>query len=68
MMQNITPIILPHGRVVNVSAYHPGLLSQLTNKELCDHFERPDLIENDIVSLMEEFVQGVKDRVHLKRG
>ncbi len=68
MLRVFTPIVKHHGRVVNVSSYHPGLFLRLTKQELRDQFTRPDLIEDDILALKEKFLQDVKDGVHREQG
>ena len=68
MLRNFTQIIHPHGRVVNVSSYHPGLLSRLTKQGLQEEFTKADLTEEAVLAMKERFLQDVQDGAHLERG
>ena len=68
MLRSFIPVIHPHGRVVNVSSYHPGLLDRLTNQELRDRFTKPTLTEEQVLELKEEFLEDVKQGVHRDKG
>ena len=63
MMRAFTPIVKPHGRVVNVTASN-GHLSHLGSSELRDKFSDPSLTEEGLVSLMEEFIRDVEQGRH----
>ncbi|XP_078376614.1 carbonyl reductase [NADPH] 1-like isoform X2 [Oculina patagonica] len=60
------PLLRPHARVVNVSST-AGRLSQLS-EELQKKFSSPTLTEEGLISLMNQFVQDVKDGVHKDKG
>ncbi len=68
MMRAFAPVTKEHGRIVLVSAYHPGLLSRLNSQDLRERFSDPKATESDIVSLMEEFVEDVRLGRHVKKG
>ena len=63
MMRAFTPIVKPHGRIVNVASW-VGQLSRLASSDLRDKFSSPSLTEAELVSLMEEFVGDVKQGKH----
>ena len=60
------PIVRPHGRIVNVSSM-AGHLSQLA-KPLQERFASKRLSETELVELMAQFVKGVSEGDHLKKG
>ena len=60
------PLIRPHGRIVNVSS-RVGQLSIL-QKHLQKRFTDPNLTEEALVSLMDQFVKDVQDGHHTERG
>ena len=63
MMRAFTPIVKPHGRIVNVAANN-GNLSRLANPELRDRFSNPSLTEPELLSLMDEFISDVEQGRH----
>ena len=63
MMRSFTPIVKPHGRIVNVTASN-GHLSRLASSDLRDRFSNPSLTESELVSLMEEFISDVREGKH----
>ena len=63
MMRAFTPIVKPHGRVVNVAANN-GNLSRLASPELRDRFSNPSLTEPELLSLMDKFIGDVKQGRH----
>lgn len=63
MMRAFTPIVKPHGRVVNVAANN-GNLSCLASPELRDRFSNPSLTEPELLSLMDEFISDVEQGSH----
>ena len=63
MMRSFTPIVRPHGRIVNVASF-TGQLSRLASSDLRDRFSNPSLTEVELVSLMEEFISDVKAGKH----
>ena len=60
------PLIRPHGRIVNVSS-RVGQLSIL-QEHLQKRFSDPNLTEEALVSLMDQFVKDVQDGHHTERG
>ena len=63
MMRTFTPMVKPHGRIVNVTSM-AGHLSRLASSDLRDKFSSPSLTETELVGLMEEFVSDVKQGKH----
>ena len=63
MMRAFTPIVKPHGRIVNVASM-AGHLSRLTSSNLRDKFSSPTLTEVELVALMEEFISDVRQGKH----
>lgn len=63
MMRAFTPIVKPHGRVINVAANN-GNLSRLASPELRDRFSDPSLTEPELLSLMDEFISDVEQGRH----
>ena len=68
MMRVFVPIIKSHGRVVNISSYHPGLLSRLSSQNLRDKFSNPNITEAEVISLMQEFIEDVREGRHKEKG
>ena len=68
MFRAFAPVMKPHGKIVNVSSYHPGLLSRLTRQDLRDRFADPDITESVVVSLVEEFLEDVRKGRHKECG
>ena len=60
------PLIRPHGRIVNVSST-AGHLSIL-QEHLRNKFSDPDLTEEGLVALMDQFVKDVREGRHIERG
>lgn len=60
------PLLRPHARVVNVSST-AGRLAQVS-EELQKKFKDVTLTEEVLISLMDQFVQDVKDGVHKEKG
>ena len=63
MMRTFTPIVKPHGRIVNVVANN-GNLSRLASPELRDWFSNPSLTEPELLLLMDEFISDVEQGRH----
>ena len=63
MMRAFTPIVKPHGRIVNVAANN-GNLSRLASPELRERFSNPSLTESELLSLMDEFISDVEQGKH----
>ncbi|CAH3129079.1 unnamed protein product [Porites lobata] len=60
------PLLRPQARVVNVSSM-ASRLSQVS-EELRKKFRDPELTEEALISLLEQFVKDVKDGVHQTKG
>ena len=63
MMRAFTPVVKPHGRIVNVAANN-GNLSRLASPELRERFSNPSLTEPELLSLMDEFISDVEQGKH----
>ncbi|XP_076327454.1 carbonyl reductase [NADPH] 1-like [Tachypleus tridentatus] len=61
------PLLRPHARVVNVSS-SAGRLSNIPNKELQKKFLAPDFTEEELCSLMKEFVSDTKAGLKREKG
>ena len=62
----LLPLVRPHGRVVNVSS-SIGSLSKVS-KELQKQFSSPTLTEEELVLLVQQFVQDVAAGNHTEKG
>ncbi|XP_066455086.1 carbonyl reductase [NADPH] 1-like [Eleutherodactylus coqui] len=64
----LLPLIKPHGRVVNVSSMVS--ISALTkcSPELQETFRSSTITEDELVKLMEQFVEDAKNGVHEEKG
>ena len=62
VIKALFPLIRPHGRVVNVSSA-PARLEHLRSK-----FSDPDLTEDGLVALMDQFVKDVNEGRHSEGG
>lgn len=60
------PLLKPHARVVNVSSM-ASKLSQVS-EEWQNKFRSPTLTEEELISLLDQFVKDVKDGVHKEKG
>ena len=67
MMKAFMPLVRPHGRIVNIAAFN-GFLSRLSSQALRDKMSSPSLTESELVGLMEQFIDDVKEGKHLERG
>ena len=63
MMRSFTPLLKPHGRIVNVASM-AGHLSRVQSSDLRDKLSSPSLTETELVSLVEEFISDVKASKH----
>lgn len=63
MMRAFTPIVRPHGRIVNVASM-TGHLSRLASSDLRSKFSSPSLTESELVALMEEQISDVEQGKH----
>ena len=67
MLKAFAPIIRPHGRIVNVASW-VGLFSRLSSQALRDKFANPSLTEEELVALMDQFIEDVREGKHKERG
>ncbi|XP_015792940.1 carbonyl reductase [NADPH] 1-like [Tetranychus urticae] len=65
--KTLFPLLRPHARVVNVSSA-AGMLKQVTSPEIRQKLTNPDLTEDELVSLVNEYLVDVKAGVHLDKG
>ncbi|XP_071994827.1 carbonyl reductase [NADPH] 1-like [Engystomops pustulosus] len=64
----LLPLIKPNGRVVNVSSMvSPSALAKCS-PELQEKFRSDSITEDELVKLMEKFVEDAKNGVHQKNG
>ena len=63
----LLPLTRPHARIVNVSSMM-GELKSLRGRALRDRFTNPNLTEEELVGLMDEFVEDVKEGRHKEKG
>ncbi|XP_077336051.1 carbonyl reductase [NADPH] 1-like [Lithobates pipiens] len=64
----LLPLIKPHGRVVNVSSMvSPRALAQCS-REFQERFRSDTITEEELVKLMEKFVEDAKNGVHQEKG
>lgn len=60
------PMLRPHARIVNVSSAISSL--SLLQKHLQERFMKPNVSEEEVVGLMDEFLQGVAAGNHTENG
>eukprot|EP00731_Ephydatia_muelleri_P006554 Em0003g802a len=63
----LLPLTRPHARIVNVSSIMGGLKS-FRGRSLLDKFTNPNLTEEELVELMDQFVDDVKEGRHKEKG
>ena len=61
------PLIRPHGRIVNVSSMM-GELKALRSPTLRERFADPNLTEEGLVALMDQFVRDIREGHHVEKG
>ncbi|RWS25914.1 carbonyl reductase [NADPH] 1-like protein [Leptotrombidium deliense] len=61
------PLLRPHARVVNVSS-SAGMLMRVPNKEIRERFGSPTLTEDELVSIVNEYLEDVRNSVHKQKG
>ena len=66
VLKALLPLIRPHGRIVNVSST-AGRLGRL-QKHLQDKFTDPNLTEEQLIGLMDQFVKDVASGSHIEKG
>ncbi|XP_030058068.1 carbonyl reductase [NADPH] 1 [Microcaecilia unicolor] len=64
----LLPVMKPHGRVVNISSWIGSKTLALCSEDLQQKFHSDTVTEEELVTLMEKFVQDAKDGVHSKEG
>ncbi|XP_056147566.1 carbonyl reductase [NADPH] 1 [Lampris incognitus] len=68
MLTHFLPIIKPGGRVVNVSSSVGSRALNLCSPALQERFRSKDLTEEELLGLMQRFVQETKDGKHKEGG
>ncbi|XP_064456049.1 carbonyl reductase [NADPH] 1-like [Ornithodoros turicata] len=61
------PLLRPHARVVNVSSLC-GMLNKIQGEDLKKKLNSPHITQDELVALMNQFVQDAKDNVHVQKG
>lgn len=64
----LLPLIKPQGRVVNVSSMMSGITLKKCSPELQQKFRSETITEEELVGLMNKFVEDTKKGVHEKEG
>ncbi|XP_033002883.1 carbonyl reductase [NADPH] 1-like [Lacerta agilis] len=64
----LLPLIKPQGRVVNVSSVMSARALAMCSPELQQKFRSDTITEEELVKLMEKFVEDTKKGVHEKEG
>ncbi|XP_066455088.1 carbonyl reductase [NADPH] 1-like [Eleutherodactylus coqui] len=64
----LLPLIKPHGRVVNVSSMVSISALAKCSPELQETFRSSTITEDELVKLMEQFVEDAKNGVHEEKG
>ncbi|XP_006172188.2 carbonyl reductase [NADPH] 1 [Tupaia chinensis] len=64
----LLPLIKPHGRVVNVSSMVSVMALKKCSPELQQKFRSETITEEELVELMNKFVEDTKKGVHQKEG
>ncbi|XP_069058620.1 carbonyl reductase [NADPH] 1-like isoform X1 [Pleurodeles waltl] len=62
------PLIKPHGRVVNVSSMSSQHALAKCSKDLQNKFRSDTITEDELVALMEKFVEDTKKGIHSQEG
>lgn len=65
--RELFPLLRPHARVVNVSS-SAGKLSYIKSKDLQEKFLSPTLTEEELCSLVTQFVNDAKSGTHEEKG
>ena len=66
LTDTLLPLIKPHGRVVMVSSQYGRL--KILQPQLAEQFSSPDLTEQQLVSLMDQYVQDVTAGDYASKG
>ncbi|XP_069800732.1 carbonyl reductase [NADPH] 1-like isoform X1 [Dendropsophus ebraccatus] len=64
----LLPLIKPNGRVVNVSSIFSHTSLSKCSPKLQERFRSDTITEDELVRLMEKFVEDAKNGVHQERG
>ncbi|XP_063812602.1 carbonyl reductase [NADPH] 1-like [Pseudophryne corroboree] len=64
----LLPLIKPNGRVVNVSSMVSSMSLAKCSPELQEKFRSDTITEEELVTLMEKFVEDAKKGIHQKEG
>ncbi|KAM4797368.1 carbonyl reductase [NADPH] 1 [Rhinophrynus dorsalis] len=64
----LLPLVKPHGRVVNVSSMVSVSALERCSPELQKVFRSDTITEDELVKLMEKFVEDAKNGLHQKEG
>uniref|UniRef100_A0A8C5KGG0 Carbonyl reductase [NADPH] 1 n=2 Tax=Jaculus jaculus TaxID=51337 RepID=A0A8C5KGG0_JACJA len=64
----LLPLIKPQGRVVNVSSMASLLGLEACSLELQKKFRSETITEDELVGLMNKFVEDTKDGMHIQKG
>ncbi|CAN2387569.1 15-hydroxyprostaglandin dehydrogenase (NADP+) activity [Pristimantis euphronides] len=64
----LLPLIKPNGRVVNVSSIFSQTTLPKCSPELQERFRSDSITEDELVKLMEKFVEDAKNGVHPENG
>ncbi|XP_028656530.1 carbonyl reductase [NADPH] 1 [Erpetoichthys calabaricus] len=62
------PIIKPSGRVVNIASIAGSMALRQCSQALKEKFRSEDITEEELVELMESFVEDAKKGVHTQKG
>uniref|UniRef100_A0A8C6WU55 carbonyl reductase (NADPH) n=1 Tax=Neogobius melanostomus TaxID=47308 RepID=A0A8C6WU55_9GOBI len=68
VLTHFMPLIKSGGRVVNVSSFMGSLALNLCSEEFQQRFRSEDITEDELVGLMERFVEKTKTGEHKKDG
>ncbi|XP_006886792.1 PREDICTED: carbonyl reductase [NADPH] 1-like [Elephantulus edwardii] len=66
--RELLPLMKPHGRVVNVSSMMSVMSLKSCSPELQQKFRSDTITEEELVALMNKFVEDSKNGVHEKEG
>ncbi|KAM4701841.1 carbonyl reductase [NADPH] 1-like [Discoglossus pictus] len=64
----LLPLIKPQGRVVNVSSMVSWMSLGSCSPELQEKFRSDTITEEELVTLMEQFIEDAKNGVHQEKG
>ncbi|XP_073524484.1 carbonyl reductase [NADPH] 1-like [Phyllobates terribilis] len=64
----LIPLIRPNGRVVNVSSIFSHMSLQKCSPKLQERFRSDTITEDELVKLMENFVEDAKKGIHEEKG